>query len=59
MDQLLVQEKDERTEDSIIKVKRNPFRLKKELEEIDATMIKDIRNLFRLRKKTIKESISS
>ena len=36
-------------EDNIIKDKRNPFRLKKEL---NYTVIKDIRNLFRLQKET-------
>ena len=39
-------EKDKRTEESIIKVARNLFRLKKENEAIKDIIIKDNRKLF-------------
>ena len=55
----LEEEKDERTEDSIIKDIRNLFRLNKELKEIDDPATKDIRNLVSLKKenKAIKDRI--
>ena len=43
------QEKDEKTEDRIIKDIRKRSRLKKDLKGIDDTAVKDTRNLFRLR----------
>ena len=45
----LGQEKDKRTEDSIIKDVRNHFRLKNNLEKCHETTITDTRNHFRLK----------
>ena len=47
-DESLRARKDERVVDSIIKVIRNLFRLKKGNEAIKGKIIRDIRNLFEL-----------
>ena len=50
----LGQEKDQRTEDSIIKGIRKLFRQKRKLKEIDNAAVKNAKNFFRL-KKNIKQ----